>query len=128
MKTSKHFVQAAFVVWLFLSLPSAVVMCFFEEGIGITIEGLTLSDYPKVLPAGYCLITNGESYGFRRPVYRSDAYGKIVYRDLGGDASEEESIRWAWYMKELPMRARNREKTKIAPYRPANPELCKDAL
>ncbi len=42
------------------------------------------------------------------------------------DMSQEDAIRWAWYMREYAMRKREEPKEKKAPYRIANPELCKE--
>lgn len=81
--------------------------------------------YPETLPAGYCLITNGSSYGTRYPfVRRWD--GTIGYREMKGDHSEEAAIEWAWYMREYDMRRRAEPVAKSNPYRLANPELCKE--
>lgn len=73
--------------------------------------------YPDVLPAGYCLVTNGNSFGFKKPGQNW----------IGADDSEsaERVTHWSWFLLE-----RDRYRRYLPPspppasFRPVNPELC----
>lgn len=83
------------------------------------ISGWFTDEYPTVMPAGYCLVTNGTYYGWRR--YKDGGW----YQQAGED-SEKEAIENVWRGREYEMR--QREKPENQPYHLANPELCKESL
>lgn len=78
--------------------------------------------YPTDLPAGYCLLTNGDEFAYEKSVRSFD--GKVYRIVLDGYSSKEDAIRSAWACREY----HPKYKSANMPYLPVNPELCKAAV
>lgn len=80
--------------------------------------------FPAELPAGHCLLTDGEKWTTRG----WDAQMGKFYT-LGADSdTPAEAIEFAWIMREIDRENQHqrRQHRKDRNWRPANPELCKE--